>query len=61
MGIISERFELLQENKKLHKVIEKINDRIELYNDCYEGTPDECINKIKEYLKEICYTHTECT
>lgn len=45
--------DIIQENKKLNKIIEKIKDRIELYNDCYEGTPDQCINDIKNYLDEI--------
>lgn len=36
--------------KKLKQALEKIKDRIELYNDCYEGTPDECISDIKKYL-----------
>lgn len=44
---------LLKINEELTKAFERIQDMIELYNDCYEGTPDECINEIKTILDEV--------
>ena len=33
-------------------ILNRIEDRIELYIDCYEGTPDSVIQYIRELLKE---------
>lgn len=39
------------EVKRYRQILEQIKDRIELYNDCYEGTPDECIACIKKIVE----------
>ena len=40
----------LQEYKH---ILEKVREYILCYQECYEGTPDECINKIKEVLNDV--------
>ena len=40
-----------KECKELKAKLEKIKERIELYTDWYEGTPYECINRIKEIIE----------